>query len=99
MNDMARVIRSGEGQTVELPEGYRFDGAAVRISREGDRIVLEPVVDEPYDEHAIDEATGLSIVDLDRLVAEGLRGPDEPWDVEQLKRDFRDRFESERDRR
>jgi antitoxin VapB len=87
MNDMARIIRTGDGQSVELPEGYRFEGTEVRISREGDQIVLEPVDDTPIDDDAIDEVTGLTIRELDALVQEALdSGPDEPWDLEQVKR-------------
>lgn len=90
MNDLAKVIRSADGQAVELPEGYRFDGAEVRISREGDRVVLEPA-DRP-----VDADTGLTIAALDRLLDEGLDGEDEVWDVDAMKRALHDRLAAER---
>lgn len=43
---MAKIFWTGRSQAVRLPKAYRFDGTEVRIRREGDRVVLEPVVDE-----------------------------------------------------
>ena len=46
MNDMsaktAKLFWSGRSQAVRLPKEFRFDGAEVRIRREGDRVILEP---------------------------------------------------------
>ena len=70
MNDMAKVTWSAAGQSVELPEGYRFEGDAVRISREGDRIVLaplDPVGDASIDDEGTDSETGLPVAELRRL--------------------------------
>lgn len=79
MNDMAKVVHSVTGQSVELPEGFRFDAAEVRISREGHRVVLESV------DFAIDAETGLTITALRALIDEGDEGPDELWDAEAIK--------------
>ncbi|MCP3735018.1 hypothetical protein M9979_09070 [Sphingomonas sp. RP10(2022)] len=89
MNDMAKgmwakVTSSALGQSVELPEGFRFDGDEVRITREGDRIVLEP---------AEDMAIEWSDEELHRLAQAGLdSGSDAPWDGEAIKRAGRQRL-------
>lgn len=41
--DRAKVFWSGRSQAVRLPKAFRFDTDEVRIRREGDRIVLEPL--------------------------------------------------------
>ena len=39
----AKVFWSGRSQAVRLPKAFRFEGTEVRIRREGDRVILEPV--------------------------------------------------------
>ena len=39
----AKVFWSGRSQAVRLPKAFRFDGSEVRIRREGDRVILEPI--------------------------------------------------------
>lgn len=46
MSDFAKVFWSGRTQAVSLPEAYRFDTEAVRIRREGEAVILEPVRDD-----------------------------------------------------
>lgn len=46
MSDIAKVFWSGRSQAVRLPKAYRFDTEAVRIRREGDAVILEPVADD-----------------------------------------------------
>ena len=48
MNDMAKLFWTGRSQAVRLPKEYRFEGKEVRIRREGDRIILEPAVDDGW---------------------------------------------------
>lgn len=86
MNDMAKVVHSVTGQSVELPEGFQFDATEVRISREGSRVVLESVDD------AIDAETGLTTAALRELIDEGDAGESVPWDVEEIKREARARW-------
>lgn len=43
MDDVAKIFWTGRSQAVRLPKAYRFDGDQVRISREGDRVILEAV--------------------------------------------------------
>lgn len=38
-----RLLSSGRGQTVSLPDAFRFDGDEATIRREGDSVILEPV--------------------------------------------------------
>ena len=41
----AQLIESEHGQTVRLPEEYRFAGHEVRIRREGNQFIPEPLGD------------------------------------------------------
>jgi antitoxin VapB len=38
----AKLFTHGGSQAVRLPKEFRFDGAEVRIRREGDKVILEP---------------------------------------------------------
>lgn len=42
----AKIFWTGRSQAVRLPKEFRFEGQAVRIKREGRRVVLEPIEDE-----------------------------------------------------
>lgn len=44
--DQAKIFWTGRSQAVRLPKEFRFEGDAVRIKREGRRVVLEPIEDE-----------------------------------------------------
>ena len=39
----AKLFRNGRSQAVRLPKEYRFRGSEVRIRREGEAVVLEPM--------------------------------------------------------
>lgn len=81
MDDMARVEWAGDEQVVHLPAGYGFDAAEVRVTREGNRIVLEA---------AEGDGPGWSDDELQRIAREGLAsGPDVPFDVDAIKRKAR----------
>ncbi len=41
--DTAKIFWSGRSQAVRLPKPFRFDGAEVRIRRQGNTVILEPV--------------------------------------------------------
>ncbi|WP_199857199.1 antitoxin [Sphingomonas sp. EC-HK361] len=45
---MARIFWSGRSQAVRLPKEYRFEGQQVRISRDGDKVILEPAVEDGW---------------------------------------------------
>ena len=44
MSKTAKLFRNGNSQAVRLPQEFRFPGTEVRIRREGDAIVLEPMM-------------------------------------------------------
>ncbi|MBX9925591.1 MAG: AbrB family transcriptional regulator [Hyphomicrobiaceae bacterium] len=45
----ARVINQGRTQYVILPKSFRLKGASVRISRAGDKVILEPIRAPAFD--------------------------------------------------
>lgn len=68
--ETTRIFTHGGGQTVDLPEGFRFDEAEVAIRREGRRVILEPI-HKPAKTQA----------ELDAMWAEidALADPDDPF--------------------
>ena len=46
MPHYARVVRSGDVQTVHLPKEFRFDVDEVEVTREGDAVILRPRCDK-----------------------------------------------------
>ena len=43
MSATAKLFRHGRSQAVRLPKEYRFEGREVRITKVGDRVILEPL--------------------------------------------------------
>ena len=41
--DIAQLFKNGRSQAVRLPAAYRFEGTAVRVSRRGRAVILEPI--------------------------------------------------------
>lgn len=39
----AKLFTHGGSQAVRLPREFRFEGAEVRISKDGERVILEPL--------------------------------------------------------
>ena len=39
----AKLFRNGGSQAVRLPKEFQFSGAEVRIRREGQNVILEPI--------------------------------------------------------
>jgi antitoxin VapB len=39
----AKLFTHGGSQAVRLPKEFRFEGTEVRIRKEGDRVILEPL--------------------------------------------------------
>ena len=67
----AKLFTHGGSQAVRLPKEFRFDGSEVRIRREGDKVILEPVERDFTQLWA----------ELDRLQEEaGEPFPDPPYD-------------------
>jgi antitoxin VapB len=68
----AKLFTHGGSQAVRLPKEFRFDGGEVRIRREGDKVILEPV----------ERDWAAFWVELDRLAdAAGEPFPDPPGDL------------------
>ena len=40
----AKLFSHGGSQAVRLPKAFRFEGAEVTVRREGDAVILEPVM-------------------------------------------------------
>ena len=49
MSATAKLIMEGDSQVVLLPEEFRFAGTEVRVSKVGDRVILEPLKKQPVD--------------------------------------------------
>ena len=41
--DTAKIFWTGRSQAVRLPKEFRFDSEVVRIRRDGDAVILEPI--------------------------------------------------------
>jgi len=39
----AKIFQNGRSQAIRLPKAFRLPGTEVRISRDGNRIILEPL--------------------------------------------------------
>ena len=99
MNEMVKVVWTDGEPAVHLPAGFRFDTDDLRISRDGDRVVLQPAdaSGTVIDDDAVDDETGLTIRRLRALIQEGLdSGPAEEWDVEEIKRLAREQSGAQR---
>jgi len=60
----AKLFTHGGSQAVRLPKAFRFNGAEVRIRRDGDRVILEPIGHDPETFWArIDACLGDDLVD------------------------------------
>lgn len=44
--DTAKIFWSGRSQAVRLPKDFRFQCDTVRIRRQGNAVILEPIVDD-----------------------------------------------------
>ena len=44
MGTTAKLFRNGNSQAVRLPREFRFKGDEVRIRRDGEAIILEPMI-------------------------------------------------------
>ena len=49
MSVTAEIFMHGRSQAVRLPKEFRLPGKEVRVSREGDRVILEPLEKAPFD--------------------------------------------------
>ncbi len=42
-----KLFMHGRSQAVHLPKGFRFEGTEVRVSKVGDKVILEPLRRKP----------------------------------------------------
>ena len=52
MTSTAKLFMHGRSQAVRLPKEFRFEGTEVRVSRVGDKVILEPLKKRPFDVEA-----------------------------------------------
>lgn len=43
MELIAKVFQNGRSQAVRIPKAFRFKGNEVKISKKGDKVILEPL--------------------------------------------------------
>ena len=48
----AKIFMHGRSQAVRLPKEFRLPGAEARVSREGNKVILEPIEKPAYDSKA-----------------------------------------------
>jgi antitoxin VapB len=49
MNAIAKLFMHGRSQAVRLPKEFRFEGSEVRVSKVGNKVILEPLKKQPFD--------------------------------------------------
>jgi antitoxin VapB len=73
--DRAKVFWSGRSQAVRLPKEFRFEGKEVRIRRQGQGVLLEPIA---TDWSWLDKITGKFNEDFVRAVEEPVAPQERP---------------------
>jgi antitoxin VapB len=67
----AKLFMHGRSQAVRLPKEFRFEGSEVRVSRIGDKVILEPMEKPPFDVKAwrakLDAYLNIDFPDVERL--------------------------------
>ena len=48
MEATAKLFKNGRSQAVRLPKAFRFRGKEVKITKEGEKVVLEPLVTDQW---------------------------------------------------
>jgi len=43
MESYAKLFKNGRSQAVRLPKAFRFKGTEVKIRKQGDKVILEPM--------------------------------------------------------
>jgi antitoxin VapB len=50
MEATAKLFQNGRSQAVRLPKPFRFKGNKVKISKKGDKVILEPFKESAWPE-------------------------------------------------
>jgi len=53
MSATAKLFMHGRSQAVRLPKEFRLPGTEVKVSRQGDKVILEPMEKKPFDAEAL----------------------------------------------
>jgi len=86
--ETAKIFTHGGSQAVRLPKAFRFEGKEVRIRKDGDAVVLEPVDDKPQRPHTPEQwaafwaridAIGDPPEPFPDPPPQGIAKPVEPW--------------------
>ena len=48
MTSTAKLFMHGRSQAVRLPKEFQFEGTEVRVSKVGDKVILEPIEKKPF---------------------------------------------------
>lgn len=75
---VAKLFANGRSQAVRLPKEFRLPGTEVRISREGNRVILEPLEDEPRDANGWPIGFWKNLHSLTRDLPDDWALPDDP---------------------
>ena len=43
MEARAKIFKNGRSQAIRLPKEFRFEGNEVKIKKDGERVILEPI--------------------------------------------------------
>lgn len=49
MGATGKIFKHGRSQAVRLPKEFRFEGKEVRLSKVGDKVIMEPLSKKPFD--------------------------------------------------
>ena len=71
---IAKLFMHGRSQAVRLPKEFRFEGTEVRVSKIGDKVILEPMQKPPFDVKAW--RASLDAMGAEDFLPDGL--PDDP---------------------
>ncbi len=50
MEAVGKIFKNGRSQAVRLPKQFRFQGSEVKIKKEGNKVILEPLEKEFWPE-------------------------------------------------
>lgn len=68
MESIAKIFQNGRSQAVRLPKAFRFKGKEVKIRKDGEKVILEPLESSQWPEGFWDDFS----VDPDFKVPEPL---------------------------
>ena len=57
MESTAKIFKNGRSQAVRLPKAFRFKGSEVKIRKEGEKVILEPLERDHWPEGFWDDFT------------------------------------------